>query len=365
MLNEIFLNGAIVIAVISLGNQLLIEHDINPLASWKLKIFFSTMAGILGMLLMINSVQIMPGVILDFRNIAILLSAIYCGFLPSIITALIIGAFRLFYAGLSYSSIMGAIAALVIGNLCGFISTLQITRAKKWANMTACLLIIPAIVFSMIINQQMLMVKTIFFHLISTMIVSILVYSFVQYIDLSKYTYRKYQYESAKDSLTGLNNVRQFDKSFNQIAESLTEESLVALLYIDIDFFKKVNDTYGHQNGDEVLADLGKILLNKSSHRDFVYRNGGEEFCVLMLDCPKDKIMGVAERIRKAVREHPFFLLDGQVIHITVSIGVAVYPDSVKDINQLVEKADEALYEAKRTGRDRVVLFGEPIIGSI
>ncbi len=359
MLNDLFLNGAIVIAVISLGNQLLIEYDINPKSSWKLKIFFSTMAGILGMLLMINSVQIMPGVILDFRNIAILLSAIYCGFLPSITTAIIIGTFRLLYAGLSFSSIIGAIAALAIGTLCGVISTLHINRAKKWTYMTSCLLIIPAIMFFVVISNRILMLKTVFSYLISIIIVSILVYSFIRYIDLTKYTYKKYQYESVKDFLTGLNNVRQFDKHLNQVIADLTEESLITMLYIDIDFFKKVNDTYGHQNGDKVLADLGEILLSKSSHRDFFYRNGGEEFCVLMTDCPKDKILEVAERIRRAVRDHQFYLLDGQKIHITVSIGVAVYPDSVKDINQLVEKADEALYEAKRTGRDRVVLLGE------
>lgn len=360
MLNDLFLNGAIVIAVISLGNQLLIEHDINPLASWRLKIFFSTMAGFLGMLLMINSVQIMPGVILDFRNIAILLSAIYCGFLPSIITALIIGTFRLLYAGLSFSSIIGAIAALAIGILCGVISTLHITKAKKWIYMTSCLLIVPAILFPIIIsNNQILMVKTLFSYLISVTIVSILVYSFIRYIDLSKYTYRKYQNESVKDYLTGVNNVRQFDRHLNQIISSLTTESLITLLYIDVDYFKKVNDTYGHQNGDKVLTDMGKILLSKSNHRDFVYRNGGEEFCVLMTDCPRDKIPEVAERIRSAVRDHKFHLLDGQTIHVTVSIGVAVYPDSVEDIDQLVEKADQALYEAKRTGRDRVVFLGE------
>jgi len=363
MLNDLFLNGAIVIAVISLGNQLLIEHDISPSATWKLKIFFSTMAGILGILLMVNSVQIMPGVILDFRNIAVILSAIYCGFLPSIITSLIIGIFRLFYTGISFSSMTGALTAFVIGMVCGFISTLHITRIKKWAYMTSCILVIPAITFSLVISDNTLMLKTVFSYLVSLIIVSMLVYYFVWYIDLSKYTYRKYQLESVRDNLTGLNNVRQFDKQLNRIIASYTAESLITMLFIDVDFFKKVNDTYGHRNGDKVLGDLAKILLSRSSDTDFVYRNGGEEFSVLMTDCPRDKILEVAERIRKAVRDHKFHLLEGQIIHITVSIGVAIYPDSVNDIEQLVEKADEALYEAKRTGRDKVVLFSEPICG--
>lgn len=270
MLNDLFLNGAIVIAVISLGNQLLLEHDINPSASWKLRIFFSTMAGILGILLMVNSVQIMPGVILDFRNIAVILSAVYCGFLPSIITALIIGLFRLLYAGLSFPSIGGAFIALILGIVCGLVSTMQVNKAKKWTYMTLCILIFPGIMFAILIKDHVLLVTTVFSYLASTSIVSTLVYFFTQYINLSKYTYRKYQHESAKDYLTGLNNVRQFDEQLNKIIANLTEDSLIALLFIDIDFFKKVNDTYGHQNGDKVLEDLGKILLSKSSNSDFV-----------------------------------------------------------------------------------------------
>lgn len=154
---------------------------------------------------------------------------------------------------------------------------------------------------------------------------------------------------------TGLNNVRQFDNELNKIIKELSSNSVVSMLFIDIDFFKKVNDTYGHQNGDKVLEDLGKILLSSCSHLDVVSRNGGEEFSVLMTDCPRGKVMEVAERIRLAVQEHKFYLFDGQAINITVSIGVAIYPDTVNDINMIVEKADEALYEAKRAGRNRVV----------
>lgn len=363
MLNDLFLNGAIVIAVISLGNQLLIEHDVNPSASWKLKIFFSTMAGILGILLMINSVQIMPNVILDFRDIAVVLSAIYCGFVPSVITALIIGVFRLLYAGLSFSSIIGGLAVVVIGIVCGLISITKADRIKKWMYMTVGILIIPGITFGIVIKEHVLLVTTVFSYLVSSSIVSILVYFYIRYIDVSKYTYRKYQHESAKDYLTGLNNVRQFDEQLNKIGSNLTEDSLIAMLFIDIDFFKKVNDTYGHQNGNKVLEDLGEILRSKSSNSDFIGRNGGEEFSVLMTDCPRDKILEVAERIRKAVQNHRFYLFDGRIINLTVSIGVAIYPDTVKDIVMLVEKADEALYEAKRTGRNKVVLSSESIGG--
>lgn len=363
MLHDLFVNGAIVIAALSMGNHLLINQDLTPSAPWKLKIFFSSMSGLLGILLMINSVEVMPGVILDFRNIAIVLSATYSGFVPAIITALIIGIFRLLYGGISFSSIIGALTALIIGFSCGFINILEIPKKRKWIYMGLCILIIPPILLYISMDDQVMLLKTLLVYSSATIIVLIVIYYYVKYIDLLRLTYREYQRESVKDYLTGLNNVRQFDNKLNKVVANLREDSLIILLFIDIDFFKKVNDTYGHQNGDKVLEDLGKILLNKSSNRDFVSRNGGEEFSVLITDCPRDKIKEIAERIRKAVQEHKFYLFDGQIIHITVSIGVAVYPDSVTDIEQLVEKADEALYEAKRTGRNKVVLSGESMSG--
>ena len=356
MLKDLFLNGAIVIASISIGNQILINQEIMPSAPFKLKLFFSSMSGILGILLMLNSVQVMPGVILDFRNIPILLSATYCGFVPAIITALIIGIFRLLYAGLTFSSFVTAVIALIIGITCGLIIKLQIRNIFKWLYMSLCILVIPNIRLVFLINNHTLLVQTIAAYWIGTTVVLLLVYVYVEYINLSKFTYRKYQIDSSKDYRTGLNNVRQFDNKLNEIISGLTCNSLVSMFFIDIDFFKKVNDTYGHQNGDKVLEDLGKILLRSCSHSDFVSRNGGEEFSVIMTDCPRDKVMEVAERIRKAVQEHKFYLFDGQMINITISIGVAIYPDTVKDINKIVEKADSALYEAKRTGRNRVVL---------
>lgn len=171
-----------------------------------------------------------------------------------------------------------------------------------------------------------------------------------------KFAYRKYQLDSSTDHRTGLNNVRQFEIELNKIISKITETSFITMFYIDMNFFKKVNDLYGHQNGDRVLQDLSKILLYSSDYSDIVSRNGGEEFSILMTDCPRDKVLEVAERIRETVQDHKFYLIDGQKINITVSIGVSIYPDIVNDINMIVQKADEALYKAKSTGRNRVIL---------
>ncbi|SDI51786.1 GGDEF domain-containing protein [Desulfosporosinus hippei] len=357
MLKEFFLNATTVIAIISIGSQILINKDITPSSPLKLRLFFSLMTGLLGIILMSISVTVVPGVLLDFRYLALILTATYCGFTSVIITGLIIGIFQLFfYIGLSFSSIIATIVITIITIGCGYTSIFIMSRLKKWVIMSLYTLIVPSIALIISIDNQLLLIKTVFVYWIGTSIVSTLVYFYVGFINSAKFTYRKYQYDSSRDHRTGLNNVRQFDNELNKIIKGLTSNSLVTLLFIDIDFFKKVNDTYGHQNGDKVLEDLGKILLSSCSYSDIVSRNGGEEFSVLMTDCPRDKILDVAERIRLAVQEHKFYLIDGEAINITISIGVAIYPDTVNDINKIAEKSDSALYEAKRTGRNRVVV---------
>ncbi|OLN33539.1 diguanylate cyclase [Desulfosporosinus metallidurans] len=356
MLKDLFLNVTIIISVISVGNQLLIKEEITPSSSLKLRLFFSSMAGVLGILLMVNGVQVLPGVMLDFGNIATILSAGYCGFGAAVITGLLIGIFRLFYAGITFASIIAALTAIMIGLGCGYIARIVASKFKKWVLMNIFILILPSISFVIILNNKLFLFKTLSIYWIGTSIVSILVYYYVKYLDLSRFLYKEYQIYSSKDPRTGLNNVRQFDNELNKMIKGLRDDSIIALAFIDIDLFKKINDTYGHQNGDKILEDLGKILLSSCSYSDIVSRNGGDEFSVLMTDCPRDKLLEVAERIRLAVQEHKFYLLNGQVISITVSIGVAIYPDTVSDINLIVEKADLALYEAKRAGRNRVIV---------
>lgn len=357
MLNELFLNASILIACISIGNQILINQEVKPSSPLKLRLFFSLMAGILGILLMKNSIIIKkPDIVIDFRNIAIMLTAIYCGLVPSIITGLIIGLFNLFHTDLSILTISKLITAIVIAVGCGFISRLFLSRLKKWAIMSMFTLIVPSITLILVVDRSILL-KLISSYWIVLSIALVLVYLYVGYLDVSKVTYRMYQRDSLKDYRTGLNNVRQFDNEFNKIFKGLTDNCLITMLFIDIDFFKRVNDFNGHINGDKVLADLGKILLSTCNVSDIISRNGGEEFSVLMTDCPRDKVLEVAERIRTVVQDHEFYLIDGQTINITISMGVAIYPDTVDDINKLVQKADESLYEAKRSGRNKVVML--------
>ncbi len=161
---------------------------------------------------------------------------------------------------------------------------------------------------------------------------------------------------ATRDSLTGLANRRLFDESLQrEVARAQRLATPVSLLVFDVDHFKQVNDTYGHQTGDTVLREVADALVANTKNYDVAARYGGDEFVVLLPGCHRDDAMRVAERVRhgiaRAVGEAP----------VTISAGVATVPDNASDAERLMAAADAALYEAKRTGRDRVSSSGRNI----
>jgi len=146
------------------------------------------------------------------------------------------------------------------------------------------------------------------------------------------------------DGLTGVANRRRLDHDLDGAVTGPT-----AVIMVDVDHFKSVNDSFGHQKGDEVLCTIGTMLATQIRHDDVVYRYGGEEFCILLPDSTTEIAKLVADRIVEAA--HQIKLPDGQ--HITVSVGVA---DSAReDVHTAIKSADRALYEAKDLGRDQAV----------
>ncbi len=129
-----------------------------------------------------------------------------------------------------------------------------------------------------------------------------------------------------------------------------------AVLALDVDYFKQINDTYGHGAGDQVLQQVASILSDNTRGGDYAFRLGGEEFLVILVDISADRAMIIAEKLRKTIEQEPFRVLDPeQVIHLTVSIGVAPH-NGHPDYHQLLLRADQALYKAKSRGRNCCVL---------
>ncbi len=160
------------------------------------------------------------------------------------------------------------------------------------------------------------------------------------------------------DGLTGLYNHRHFHERLALEVERSGRNGLpLALFMIDVDHFKKYNDRNGHPAGDDVLRQVARLLADGRRANDFCARYGGEEFAVVLVDTPKLTAAQVAEKLRQRIAEYAFLHGDGQPSgRLTVSVGVASYPEDAGDAEALVRAADEALYKAKSGGRNCVVL---------
>ncbi len=161
---------------------------------------------------------------------------------------------------------------------------------------------------------------------------------------------------SVRDELTGMFNRRYFREALErEISGAQRYGHGLALCMIDLDIFKRVNDTYGHLCGDRVLQEFGRLLDDSIRKYDVGCRLGGDEFAVILPDTSLDKALSLCERFRERVKEHEFTYKE-LTLHITASVGVAARPPDVETTGkQLLDVADKALYQAKRQGRDQVV----------
>ena len=157
------------------------------------------------------------------------------------------------------------------------------------------------------------------------------------------------------DKLTGLYNRRFFDYFLDlEIKRSSRQKTSLALLLIDIDNFKRINDTFGHLFGDNVLNKFGKLLKTKIREIDMAARYGGEEFAVVMSNTGCEEAVKIADRIRQSIQAYSF---DKENFTTTVSIGIALYPLDANSLNELIENSDYALYKSKRNGKNRVYVY--------
>lgn len=161
---------------------------------------------------------------------------------------------------------------------------------------------------------------------------------------------------ATRDELTGLVNRREFDRVLAEESERARRfKRPLALIMCDLDHFKNVNDSHGHPAGDAVLKAAAAVLLAGVRTIDRVARIGGEEFAILLMETDRIEALIAAERLVSTMRAKKISLPDGKVLSVTLSAGVAMFPLQANDSETLVKAADEALYVAKRAGRDRAV----------
>lgn len=159
------------------------------------------------------------------------------------------------------------------------------------------------------------------------------------------------------DALTGINNRRFFDQRLKEeVSRAQRSRTSLCCLFIDLDYFKRINDNHGHQAGDAVLKQVSGLLTARLRENDVLARYGGEEFVILLADTQQSDAALIAEQIRDRVARASFSIPSGKSLNVTLSIGIAsLTPEgNIKDGKQLIAAADQAVYAAKLSGRNRV-----------
>jgi len=170
--------------------------------------------------------------------------------------------------------------------------------------------------------------------------------------------YGRARAQSYMDDLTSLYNQRYLPAVFErEISRMSRHNKKFSVLFMDIDYFKRVNDTRGHWIGSRLLIEVAKLIKTCTRACDYSFRYGGDEFVIVLVDTTPENSHKVAERIRTTIEQHDF-VVDSEKLNLTVSIGLAVFPDHAKSTVDLIQLADQAMYDGKRKSRNIVFLAG-------
>lgn len=355
LIEQLFINLTIVTTALFLYHQIFKDYLYSYTHHLKGKVFLGFLTGVLAVLLMRFGIHIGEQTIIDLRHIPLMLATLFGGWLPTVISATIIVIAR-FMIGVNLSAMANLVLIISLS-----ISFILIVRQINGIWRASIVMLTLSNIFFSIISYQILGTSDIYVtvniaYWITSLLSGVASVYMNSYLRKTNKLMKEYERNAFQDALTGLNNVRSFDKSFNNLSKRVTQKKeTLSLLVIDIDYFKKINDTYGHPEGDEILKQVGKLLKQEARQEDVVSRNGGEEFTILMHNCFHEVALQASEKIRKRIERYPFEIHHGHTKkHLTVSIGVATYPKTVSETKDLYRVADQALYNAKNNGRNRV-----------
>lgn len=346
------------ISIISMMSYVVIKLIPNQkdfTLSKRQKTMILLFAGFASLLLMLFSVNLSGSIKVDLRHIIIILLIYYFGPSYSIPVTVLISILRLYW-GINTASILSAITYIVIGILIPIVYKHLPTYFNKYMTLllfnTIFVVASGFNIFYITHNYILSLLVSLLFMLTSSAVL-VLDTLFIEDMIRGRYMYLNEKEYATLDFLTGLLNMREFNKQW-QIIQMNQNISNTAFLILDIDYFKTINDTHGHANGNLVLQQLAIILRINAPENQHIYRVGGEEFCLILNDLTPNELDQIAEKIREDVASKPFQLEDGKVVEVTVSIGVASTKN--KDLKNLFRLADRCLYLAKDQGRNRVVI---------
>ena len=357
MIKDLFANLCIIMTFTYVINYIMTHPRFVPRSALILHWTAGISGGLLGILLMLYAVQINDTMIIDLRTVPLELIALFFGPMPALISGVLIGLGRILLYDLNHVSLVGGLNVVLVAMVCGWISTLNLKPYSKviWMTLYTQVQTSAIIYWLMNGNYQYFWLELMPLFWLASCFGVFVFYHFYYHLRSSNEALRGLRSIVSRDFLTGTGNARHFDTQINAMHErAREEEQSLSLLSVDIDYFKRVNDTYGHAAGDAVLKQLVTLLESHARPGDTVSRNGGEEFSLLLANLDATVATDVAERIRVCVARHAFLIPDAPPITLTVSIGVASYPGHAQGLDDLIKHADLALYRAKQQGRNRV-----------
>jgi diguanylate cyclase len=316
------------------------------------KITFGLLAGILGIVLMFYGFHFTGNIILDHRFLPIILAALIAGMTGSLISSFIIVIGRLLFWDTDLNILFHIIPGLFFMGLgSGLISKLSMGQKRKWMYLLLFCLLNATFTVSPILDS----VKMVLQYNATLLIGGYIMYLSCHYVSENNQLYRTLKDLSMKDHLTGLLNGREFDRKLKSYLNDDRMDA-IALILIDIDFFKKINDTYGHMAGDAVLKEFAQFFHESGEKNVEIFRKGGEEFALLLPNKEVTDAASLAEKIRVQIKNHLFSAGEFS-ISFTVSAGVSQFPALSSTKEELFTHADECLYVAKNSGRNAVKVY--------
>lgn len=313
--------------------------------------------GVFGGTLILFKVAFSHDVSIDLRSIALVLATISGGSVAVVIASIVLILFRLLIYGYSFPALVGAITIGVSGVACMLLGKVKVNNRIKWYMLYSAAALSSLVGLLCIANQQTMRLEIFMYFILLNSLGSIVSCKIYQYLLKTEEAYRALEHEVITDGLTKLYNRRYYNQQLEENIKYVSPTKPLSLIVFDIDHFKSVNDTYGHEAGDEVLRQISSIAkkLILSSH--VLSRIGGEEFSIIMPYTDESGAVALAERLRAKVEEQPFKVFNNKMIHITISLGVSNIPQSVVSAHDLFKTADQALYQSKNNGRNQVTLY--------
>ncbi|PKR77139.1 GGDEF domain-containing protein [Halalkalibacillus sediminis] len=357
MLSDLLVNVSILMTFIFVWHQLFRKSPLKLHSPLWIKLSDGILAGLLGIILMHYSIATNDITILDLRHVPVAIVAFFGGIVPSLIAAGVISIGR-YMIDINFSSHVALFMMFFIGLGAGILSKyLTLGVWKKWTVILLYTQLIFSIALYIVSPIYSNVLYAAFLHVICTVVGGMLAFYFTLYIRKSSELFFKYREFSRIDYLTGLYNVRTFYHYYDECLKNARDNEVPCILVMmDIDHFKKINDTHGHKAGDEILKQLADIFKDNLGNEATISRNGGEEFSIIYCGKKIDQVIDITENLRKKVEHHPFKLNKTDHIQLTISIGIAQYDREMNSDDALYQEADNALYRAKEQGRNHTVV---------